>query len=87
MKRNEIKQHHLRFYFSLATPSNSKELVEEVRDACSNAPKKTVLKRTPKGKTRKLLPTFPCKTRKGMTVAADTAWHKRGFDSLTCKNH
>ena len=28
---------------------------------------------------------FPPKTRTGMTTAVDTAWHKRGFDSLTCK--
>lgn len=26
---------------------------------------------------------FPCKTRSGMTVAVDTAWQKRDFDSLT----
>lgn len=29
---------------------------------------------------------YPCKTRSGMTCAVDTAWHKRGFDSLTCKS-
>ncbi|XP_056014139.1 uncharacterized protein LOC125677956 isoform X1 [Ostrea edulis] len=28
---------------------------------------------------------FPCKARSGMTVAVDTAWQKRGFDSLTCE--
>jgi hypothetical protein len=37
-----------------------------------------------KAKVR-LLPKFPCQTRSGMSVAVDTAWHKRGFDSLTCK--
>ncbi|XP_045210249.2 uncharacterized protein LOC123561735 [Mercenaria mercenaria] len=30
-----------------------------------------------------LLPKYPCRTRSGMSVAVDTAWHKRGFDSLT----
>lgn len=30
---------------------------------------------------------FPCKTRSSMTVAVDTAWQKRGFDSLTCIGH
>ena len=28
---------------------------------------------------------YPCKTRKGMSVALDSAWQKQGFDSLTCK--
>ncbi|XP_060588030.1 uncharacterized protein LOC132743517 [Ruditapes philippinarum] len=35
-----------------------------------------------KAKVR-LLPKYPCQTRSGMSVAVDTAWHKRGFDSLT----
>ena len=33
----------------------------------------------------KLSPKYPCKTRSDMSCAVDTAWHKRGFDSLTCK--
>ena len=37
------------------------------------------------GKRVKLATRFPCKTRKGMSCAVDTAWSKRGFDSLTCK--
>lgn len=28
---------------------------------------------------------YPCKTRQGISAAAVTAWHKRGFESLTCK--
>lgn len=27
---------------------------------------------------------FPCITRTGMSCAIDTAWQKKGFDSLTC---
>ena len=34
---------------------------------------------------KRLLDQYPCKTRTGMSCAVDTAWHKRGFDSLTCK--
>lgn len=48
--------------------------------------KKTVkLKRQIKNKTvkRNIAPSFPCRTRTGMSLAVDTAWHKRGFDSLT----
>lgn len=33
-------------------------------------------------KTKKKI-IFPSKTRSGMTVAADHAWQKRGYDSLT----
>ncbi|XP_062590600.1 uncharacterized protein LOC134252182 [Saccostrea cucullata] len=36
-----------------------------------------------KSVNQKLVKRFPCKTRRGMTCAVDTAWHKRGFDSLT----
>lgn len=32
---------------------------------------------------QKLDKKFSCKTRRGMTCAVDTAWHKRGFNSLT----
>lgn len=47
--------------------------------------KKTV-KRQIKNKTlkRNIAPSFPCRTRTGMSLAVSTAWHKRGFDSLTC---
>ncbi|XP_060562079.1 uncharacterized protein LOC132721726 [Ruditapes philippinarum] len=38
--------------------------------------------RIKKAKVR-LLPKYLCQTRSGMSVAVDTAWHKRGFDSLT----
>lgn len=34
---------------------------------------------------KSLLKKYPCKTRTGMSCAVDTAWQKRGFDSLTCK--
>lgn len=34
---------------------------------------------------KKLAPSFPCRSRTGMSCAVDTAWQKRGFDSLTCK--
>lgn len=46
--------------------------------------KKTV-NRQIKNKTvkRNIAPSFPCRTRTGMSLAVDTAWHKRGFDSLT----
>jgi hypothetical protein len=33
---------------------------------------------------KKLLPKYPCQSRSGMSVAVDTAWQKKGFDSLTC---
>lgn len=33
---------------------------------------------------RNIAPSFPCRTRTGMSLAVSTAWHKRGFDSLTC---
>ncbi|WAR11343.1 hypothetical protein MAR_025523, partial [Mya arenaria] len=37
-----------------------------------------------KSQSRKRLSVlFPCKTRHGMSCAVDTAWQKRGFDSLT----
>lgn len=47
-------------------------------------------KRLPKtasgvGARVKLAGRFPCHSRKGMSCAVDTAWHKRGFDSLTGK--
>lgn len=47
--------------------------------------KKTV-NRQIKNKTvkRNIAPSFPCRTRTGMSLAVSTAWHKRGFDSLTC---
>lgn len=45
---------------------------------------RTLSKQARKAKAR-LLPKYPCRTRSGMSVAVDTAWHKRGFDSLTCK--
>ncbi|XP_053389209.1 uncharacterized protein LOC123543364 isoform X2 [Mercenaria mercenaria] len=32
---------------------------------------------------KKLSTEFPCQSRTGMSCAVDTAWHKRGFDSLT----
>ncbi|XP_033759590.1 uncharacterized protein LOC117341838 [Pecten maximus] len=32
---------------------------------------------------KRLMSEFPTKTRQGMSCAVDTAWHKRGFDSLT----
>ncbi|XP_053392723.1 uncharacterized protein LOC123542269 isoform X2 [Mercenaria mercenaria] len=43
---------------------------------------RTLPKQARKAKVR-LLPKYPCRTRSGMSVAVDTAWHKRGFDSLT----
>lgn len=39
-------------------------------------------KQSPKRRV-KLATKFPCRTRRGMSCAIDTAWHKRGFDSLT----
>lgn len=32
---------------------------------------------------KNILSRFPCKTRFGMSCAVDTAWQKRGFDSLS----
>lgn len=32
----------------------------------------------------KLASKFPCRSRTGMSCAADRAWQKRGFDSLIC---
>ena len=41
---------------------------------------------SPKLKSKKrLLPKFSCRTRIGMSSANDTAWQKKGFDSLTCE--
>lgn len=47
--------------------------------------KKTV-NRQIKNKTvkRNIAPSFPCRTGTGMSLPVSTAWHKRGFDSLTC---
>jgi len=33
---------------------------------------------------KRLAERFPCKLRTGLSCAIDTAWQKRGFDSLTC---
>ncbi|XP_053400902.1 uncharacterized protein LOC128557554 isoform X2 [Mercenaria mercenaria] len=41
-------------------------------------------KQSPKLKSRKRLEKkFPCRTRTGMSSSCDTAWQKKGFDSLT----
>ena len=40
-------------------------------------------KKMKKGLARKLK--FPNKTQQGMSAAIDTAWQKRGFDSLSCE--
>ena len=37
-----------------------------------------------KGQQVNLVDRFPCKSRTGISCAVDTAWSKRGFDSLTC---
>ncbi|XP_062596795.1 uncharacterized protein LOC134258284 [Saccostrea cucullata] len=44
--------------------------------------KKVGVDRTASAKTKKKI-IFPSQTRSGMTVAADHAWQKRGYDSLT----
>ena len=75
-------------YFSICfnstiTPASSKSFptleVRSKKESKSKGEKFTNKTR------RKLLTRYPCKTRSGMTCSSDTAWHKRGFDSLTCK--
>ncbi|XP_045211082.2 uncharacterized protein LOC123562513 isoform X1 [Mercenaria mercenaria] len=45
--------------------------------------KKHHIQDTGSSSRRCLVKKFPCKTRKGMSCAVDTAWQKKGFDSLT----
>lgn len=70
---------------------------EDVRDDGNSQPsthpsyllrlkQKLVQKRSGLSSFLKRALNFPCNTRSGMTVAVDTAWQKRDFDSLTCKH-
>ena len=54
---------------------------------CSSNTDKLLSKCTKQDRKSKvrLLPKYPCRTRSGMSVAVDTAWKKKGFNSLTCK--
>ncbi len=75
------------FAFSLSTPSNLSPVSRDMK-AVPGAPLRPSYRRSlshvPRPVTRvKLSKRFPCKTRTGMSCAVDTAWHKRGFDSLT----
>ncbi|XP_069129806.1 uncharacterized protein [Argopecten irradians] len=69
--------HKHRSKSSTFTPVNFKPAKRKHRQRSSKG-------ETSPNKTRKrLLGQFPCQKRKGMTCSADTAWHKRSFDSLT----
>lgn len=75
------------FFFRLKTPCNAPHVVQRVLQTPS-APrcrKKCKNKIVKSKKSLRLLTKYPCKSRQGMSAAVDTAWHKRGFDSLTCK--
>lgn len=58
---------------SACTPLNQQKVKKTVKRQIKN-----------KAVKRNIAPSFPCRTRTGMSLAVDTAWHKRGFDSLTC---
>ena len=62
--------------FSIYRLKKSHMYMEERTKPAANECKKTRVKLASK---------FPCRTHHGMSCAFDTAWHKRGFDSLTCK--
>ncbi|XP_061170199.1 uncharacterized protein LOC133179458 isoform X2 [Saccostrea echinata] len=66
--------------------SGAFDLLTEINSSSSQppGPAKTmpVGVNRPASKTKKKI-IFPSKTRSGMTVAADHAWQKRGYDSLT----
>lgn len=65
-------------------PSHNTELTtssKSPRSMLNPSKRKQPISHTSHAPCRKLR--YPCKTRHGMSAAADTAWHKRGFDSLT----
>jgi hypothetical protein len=77
----------LLFFSATATPPNCPQLMARVT-AVPKAPRRPV-KQTEGCRSKKqicLASKYPCRTRTGMTCAVDTAWNKRGFDSLTCKS-
>lgn len=66
--------------------SGAFDLLTESSSSSPQPPAKTMpvvkINRPASTKTKKKI-IFPSKTRSGMTVAADHAWQKRGYDSLT----
>lgn len=65
-------------------PTHNTELTtssKSPRSMLNPSKRKQPISHTSHAPCRKLR--YPCKTRQGMSAAADTAWHKRGFDSLT----
>lgn len=65
-------------------PTHNTELTtssKSLRSMLNPSKRKQLISHTSHAPCRKLR--YPCKTRQGMSAAAGTAWHKRGFDSLT----
>ncbi|XP_046344809.2 uncharacterized protein LOC124125526 [Haliotis rufescens] len=69
---------------SVNTPSNPASLVAKIKQIPQAPHKQSGKKKILTSKKRvRLASRFPCRTRSGMSCAVNTAWHKRGFDSLT----
>ena len=67
----------MNYYFSEEKTPKSKLIF------CVGAPVKRKNKETENRRVKKRRLTYDVKTRKGMSVAVDSAFQKRGFNSLT----